>query len=623
MASRRVVQLWPLTAFASTATTLTFLAANGGAYDVIVRQELGIVLWGLIAAGWLSGLLPRAPLTRSVRWAVGGLGLLAALTALSLTWTESAERTWAELARVLMYLGFVALIGSIVDRDSWRPVLAGCVAGGALVCALGMGCRLVPSLLPPERSSGVFNTTRLSYPLDYYNAMGAWGAVTGVLALVCSAHADRRATRAACLAVVPLAATVVFLTYSRAGIAGATLGLLIGIALARHRWTAAAHTLVAAASSVVAISVTRHYREIADGAGTRGAEVVAAVLIAGMLVCAVVASSPWLRRLDTVRAAPRLGRGVAAAVGAAVLIVILAAGPSQAERAWDAFDRPGEATPSDPVERLGTLSGNRSEIWASALDAFQANPLTGTGAGTFEFWFNRDGGETALKDAHSLLLEPLAELGVAGPLGVLVLLGALAAGGWRTRRRATTAAEAGAGAAAVTVVVVFWFQAGVDWIWECTAVTLLVLCVATTVCSAAARDRSPPALSRRLGIAAVALVAAAAMVPGLAAQRLLRESRAEARAGSMGRALSRADAAVAAQPWAASPYLQRALVLERTGRLRAASQDIAAAAMREDTNWRHAYTAARIHAELGDADAALADLERVQQLRPRSRFLPR
>lgn len=619
MASRRVAQLWPLTAFASTATTLTFLAANGGAYDVIVRDELGIVLWGVIAAGWLSGLLPRAPLTRAVRWAVGGLGLLAALTALSLTWTESAERTWAELARVLMYLGFVVLIGSIVDRDSWRSVLAGCVAGGALVCALGLGSRLVPSLLPSDRSSGVFNTTRLSYPLDYYNAMGVWGAVTVVLTLVSSAHADRRAARAACLALVPLAATVVFLTYSRAGIAGATLGLLIGIVLARHRWTAAAHTLVAVASAVVAISVTRHYREIADGAGTRGAAVVAVVMIAGMLSCAVVASSPWLRRLDTMRAAPRLGRGVAAAAS----FVLLAAAARQAGRAWDAFDRPGEATPRDPVERLGTLSGNRSEIWASALDAFQANPLTGTGAGTFEFWFNRDGGETALKDAHSLLLEPLAELGVAGPLGVLVLLGAFTAGGWRTRRRATTAAEAGAGAAAVAVVVVFWFQAGVDWIWECTAVTLLVLCVATTVCSAAAGDRSPPALSRRLGMATVALLAAAAMVPGLATQRLLRESRAEARAGSMGRALSRADAAVAAQPWAASPHLQRALLLERMGRLRAASREIAAAAMREDTNWRHAYTAARIHAELGDADAALADLERVQQLRPRSRFLPR
>ena len=38
---------------------LSFLALNGGGYDIVVRQEAALVLWVAIALGLAFGVLPR------------------------------------------------------------------------------------------------------------------------------------------------------------------------------------------------------------------------------------------------------------------------------------------------------------------------------------------------------------------------------------------------------------------------------------------------------------------------------------------------------------------------------------------------------------------------------------
>ena len=64
--------------------------------------------------------------------------------------------------------------------------------------------------------------------------------------------------------------------------------------------------------------------------------------------------------------------------------------------------------------------------------------------------------------------------------------------------------------------------------------------------------------------------------------------------------------AIEAEPWAATPLLQRALVLEAAGRLGGAAADARAAADREPRNWRTWLTLARIEALRGRAGAALS-----------------
>jgi hypothetical protein len=70
-----------------------------------------------------------------------------------------------------------------------------------------------------------------------------------------------------------------------------------------------------------------------------------------------------------------------------------------------------------------------------------------------------------VRDAHSLYLETLAELGIVGFLAVLALFGGVAA-------CVRDQAAIGAGLAAWAV------HAGVDWDWEMPALTLVAVLLA-------------------------------------------------------------------------------------------------------------------------------------------------
>ena len=69
---------------------------------------------------------------------------------------------------------------------------------------------------------------------------------------------------------------------------------------------------------------------------------------------------------------------------------------------------------------------------------------------------------------------------------------------------------------------------------------------------------------------------------------------------------------------AATGYLQRALVLERGGRLREAARDARSAAEREPTNWQPWLILARIEAERGRVPVALRAARRARAANPRS-----
>src|SRR3954462_7652053 len=80
-------------AFAGAAALPTWLALHGGGYDLGIRQQTALVVWWVIAAGFALGALPRVRLASSLL--VPGIALagLVCWTLLSLTWTESSERT--------------------------------------------------------------------------------------------------------------------------------------------------------------------------------------------------------------------------------------------------------------------------------------------------------------------------------------------------------------------------------------------------------------------------------------------------------------------------------------------------------------------------------------------------
>ena len=110
-------------------------------------------------------------------------------------------------------------------------------------------------------------------------------------------------------------------------------------------------------------------------------------------------------------------------------------------------------------------------------------------------------------------------------------------------------------------------------------------------------------------------------LPSLASTTATRKSQHQFSKDQTEAALASANDAVQAEPWAASPYVQRALVEESMDQLTAARNDLLRAQGKEPLNWRQPLLLARIDAERGDADAALVDYKRAKQLRPKGVYV--
>jgi hypothetical protein len=138
------------------------------------------------------------------------------------------------------------------------------------------------------------------------------------------------------------------------------------------------------------------------------------------------------------------------------------------------------------AEDLAAHGGDRSLYWHVAWQDVGDAPLGGRGAGTFaRSWLERGPPNIGARDAHSLYLETLAELGV---VGLLLLGAALAPPLLALLRRRVRPASAAAGAAYVA----FLLHAGLDWDWEMPAVTIAGLFCGLSL---VAQDRRPAGIS--------------------------------------------------------------------------------------------------------------------------------
>ena len=123
--------------------------------------------------------------------------------------------------------------------------------------------------------------------------------------------------------------------------------------------------------------------------------------------------------------------------------------------------------------------------------------------------------------------------------------------------------------------------------WQVPVVPVAALLLACGLLVAGGGSDKPRlAVSWRVAVAAVSLLAIFAIAIPLASHHLTRESQAEARAGDYAAALDDAKSAQNVEPAAATPRLQQALVLELMGDLPAAEAAARAAVHRESTNWR-------------------------------------
>jgi O-antigen ligase len=310
------------------------------------------------------------------------------------------------------------------------------------------------------------------------------------------------------------------------------------------------------------ILTIRHHTEIARATGDAGAGAVLAMVALAAAACVATVFVTRFGGLDRLRLSPKTSRVVTPVALVLAVLVVGVGGHTQISDAWNSFRNERTVnTGDDPSSRLTSFGGTRYDVWQSAVDAFQAEPVSGIGPGTFEFYWSREGKNAEfLRDGHSLYLETFAEFGLFGGLGLLTVIAALLAGAWAARgriRRRVRGADANLGAigACAAVFVVLLFSAGIDWMWEVPALGTLALgsiAVATTA-GFARWGNDPVPRAPRIAIVAVALVAAAIQVPGLVSTQRLRASAEQLRSGDKTRAVELADESVSAEPWAAAP----------------------------------------------------------------------
>jgi O-Antigen ligase len=607
---------------------VVLLGLEGGGYDPLVHDQVGIAAWWALLAAVAVGVLPRRRLGPA---ALGGLALLTAFAVwvcLSLIWTESAERTFIDAARVLTYVALFALV--LISRDGRETQrLIGAVAAGiVLIAGVALLSRLHPDWFPTAQQTGriLGAEDRLSFPLNYWNALAALTAIGVPLLLQLASEARWILTRAAAAAALPALMLVLYLTLSRGGIGAAAIATLVFLLIAADRLPKLVSLAITGVGGALLLVLAHEREELREGLTTslaheQGDELMLFVLVicaaVGLLQAMVAASGRHWQRPGWSRPS-RQGATAGAVLGIVVLLVAALAvdAPGRASDAWTEFKEGGG--PGEGSERLTSAAGeSRYQFWVSTTDQNATAPLVGTGSGTFQFWWAREG-ETAetVRDAHSLYMQTLGEVGIVGLLLLLSFLAWVFVSGLRAALL-SDAAERSRLAAALAGFSVFLMTAAVDWMWQIPVVPVAALLLACGLLVARDGTAKPRlAVPWRFGVAAAALLAIVAIAIPLASTSLVRQSQAAVREGDLEAALEDAKDAQNVEPAAATPRLQQALVLEMLRDFPAAETAAREAIERESTNWRLWLVLSRIAAENGRIDASVDAYKEARALNP-------
>ena len=615
-----------------------YLGLRGGGYDAVVRGEATLAIAWLLLIGALIGVLPRQRLGVAAWTAFALLGAFAVWTALATGWSGSVERTMAEVSRLGGYLALFGLAAAVLSsRAALTPTLNGLACAFGVLAGLSVLSRLHPAWFPHDDIQTFFpgSTERLNYPLNYANGLGSFIAIGVPIVFSRASQARTLLGRATAAAAAPLLVLDIVLTVSRGGILTAVVGLVVFVALIPRRLPTLATGLVAGSGSAILVAALLARSDLRNGlttaaVGGQRREMIAYVLVVcagvGLMQASLVLLTRAARRPGWVRVSRRTAAGALVASALIAVVIALAAGlPHRLSTEWNDFKRP-EVTGSSATNlytRLGTVSGSRRyQYWQAALSAYRSQPLRGIGPGTFESWWAQHGSVAEfIRNGHSLYLETMAELGIVGLVLIATLfVGVLGLGVWRALRAPPTGRVALATCTAGFAA--FSAAAGYDWVWQIAVVPTVGLMLAAAIVAwrhpAQPSAAQAPGWGSRALLAGAAIGAVVAIVIPLSATASLRASQAAARSGDRAAALKDVNDALDVEPYAASAYVQRALIQEQAGDFRSASAEISSAIARAPGDWRLWVVRSRLDIESGRARAAVDDYRRARVLNPRS-----
>lgn len=546
------------------------------------------------------------------------LAAFAGWIALSALWAPAFTPVMGELTRMLAYLGAVLLALLLVRRSTVGPLLGGLLAGVTLVTGYALATRLAPDRIGSwDPVSGY----RLADPIGYWNGLGVFAAMGTLLALGLVARSSSRLARAGAGLAPPVLVTTMLFTFSRGAWLALAVGLVAAFALDPRRLQYAAAALVLAPWCAIPLLVATSSDVLTNSHATV-AQVVDegggfALLVVGMALVSATAAVVLGEVGDRV-AIPRGARtgfsvllAALAVAGVGVLWSSEGAPWRVANRVWGQFTAPPKATGADVTERLFDLSANgRIELWRVSWHAFEADPVAGSGAGSFAAtWFReRPGTLFFSREGHGLYTETLGELGLVGLLLLAVALAVPLVAAVRRRRDPWMVA-------ALATYAAFLAHAGVDWDWELAGVTLVAILAGVALVVSARRRDGRRALSRPASVAApiaTGVLAAVSFVLVLGNVPLDR-ARVANKIGNWTVAADEADRAVRFAPWSSAALQQRAVAEVGLGQVDAARGDFRRAVAKSPND----YELWVDYAGILQGRAAQAALRRAIALNPR------
>jgi O-Antigen ligase len=538
-------------------------AANGG-YDP--------PSWGIAAALLLTvaavavAARPAVVLSRPELATLAAFASLTGWMLVSALWSNDAAASILSGERCLVYVAGLAAVLVLARPGRVGGLLAGALAAATLTVVNGLVGLILPSTFA---IGGQAQTGRLAAPIGYWNGLAVVAAIGMLVAFGLAARCSTAAGRIAALAPLPVLAVGLYLTYSRGGWLAMCIGLVVMLALETRRWQLA--LVVGACAPWLALDVVVTARSAAlthvaspIGPATSQGHRLGLAIVATIpaIVLAALATLAVERRWSP---SPRLGRLVRAFVVVlaltAVAVPVLEYGSPAAlgRHVYGAFNAaaPGgfRATHGHAGrslnDRLFSLSGNgRIQLWKAAWNDYRAHPQLGSGAGTYErWWLAHRPGSLKVRNAHSLYLETLAEL---GPLGlVLLVIGIGTPLAVAARRRHVPLVPVAAAAFAAYSV-----HAAVDWDFQLPGVTLLgLVCAAAVLVGGRRADLPRVRPAARWAVAVAAGVVIVAALGGLRGNLALARSTNAAASGNWPAAIAEARVAQRWQPWSDAPWV--------------------------------------------------------------------
>jgi hypothetical protein len=569
---------------------VTGLALGGGGYFPSSWGWASLSLLLLLGVAFVAG---RRVASSAVEAAMLiGFGGLTGWVLLSALWSESPWRAPLESQRAVLFAAGIAAVLAWSRRSSVPAITWGVLAGIAVPTGYALATRLFPERL------GTFDPVagyRLAGTLGYWNALGIFAAMGILLAVGRAAAAAHPLERAAAGALVPPLTTTVYFTFSRGAWIALAVGVVAAVALGSGRLRLLSGAILlapfaAAAAWLASRSEALTQKQVTlSAAASEGRQLAVAVAALAAASCAAavlygVVAGRLRPPLAVRRAYAGLLLGLVVA-GVTVAVARVGGPDALVDKAYDAFRAPPPRVTVDLNQRLLSFSGNgRAQLWEVAADEYRAHRLLGSGAGTYErFWLRDPRASFKVRDAHSLYVEVLAELGPVGLALLLLGLGAPLVAAVRARGSAWSGPLAGA-------YVAYLAHAGVDWDWEISAVTLAALFLGCALAVGARRrpPRSSRAYSRFVGGAAVAILCGLLTV-GHLGNRSLASARNLTEDGRLVEAADAARAAAVYMPWSPEPVTALAEVQLAAGYPRLARRTFRQPIADDPGEWRPWY----------------------------------